>query len=79
MEWGVKKADELGLPAYIEASDHGLELYKACGFKVKGDVDLDATAKNPSEEFNQIRQKLGLPIHGVSMPYSVLYLNPLQK
>jgi hypothetical protein len=72
MDWGVKKTDDLGLPAYIEASDQGLELYKAYGFKVKGDVDLDATAENPSEEFTKIRQNLGLPMHGVIIPSSCL-------
>jgi len=73
MDWGVKKADELGLPAYIEATDEGLELYKAYGFKVKDNVDLDATSENPSEEFTKIRQKLGLPIRGVMIPS--LYLD----
>jgi GNAT superfamily N-acetyltransferase len=64
MEWGIKKADELGLPSYIEATDIGLRLYEASGFKVEGDIDLDATAENPSEEFTRLREKLRCPIHG---------------
>jgi len=64
MEWGIEKADELGLPSYIEATDIGLRLYESCGFKVEGDIDLDATVENPSEEFTRLREKLGCPIHG---------------
>ncbi|RDW60202.1 hypothetical protein BP5796_11808 [Coleophoma crateriformis] len=33
MEWGVKTADELGLPAYTEASEKGLGLYTRYGFE----------------------------------------------
>jgi GNAT superfamily N-acetyltransferase len=64
MEWGIKKADELGLPSYIEATDIGLKLYEANGFKVEGELDLDASTENPSAEFTQLREKLGCPIHG---------------
>jgi len=64
MEWGIQKADELGLPSYIEATDIGLKLYEAHGFKVEGEIDLDATVENPSEDFTQVREKLGCPIHG---------------
>jgi GNAT superfamily N-acetyltransferase len=64
MEWGIRKADKLGLASYIEATDIGLTLYEAHGFKVEGDIDLDATTENPSEEFIQLREKLGCPIHG---------------
>jgi len=64
MEWGIEKADELGLASYIEAADFGLEFYEAQGFKVEGDIDLDANTEGPSKEFTSVRQKLGCPIHG---------------
>ncbi|KAE9364503.1 hypothetical protein N431DRAFT_421531 [Stipitochalara longipes BDJ] len=64
MEWGIQKADDLGLASYIEATDIGLKLYEAHGFKVEGDVDLDAITENPSAEFTKLREKLGCPIHG---------------
>ena len=57
MEWGIQKADELGLPSYIEATDIGLKLYEAHGFKVEGEIDLDATVENPSEDFTQVDLK----------------------
>jgi hypothetical protein len=28
MKWGIKKADELDLPSYVEATDIGLKLYQ---------------------------------------------------
>lgn len=64
MEWGTQKADELGLASYIEATDIGLKLYEAHGFKVEGELGLDATTENPSEEFIRVRGELGCPVHG---------------
>ncbi|KAF4624852.1 hypothetical protein G7Y89_g13316 [Cudoniella acicularis] len=64
MEWGLKKADELGLASFVEATDSGLKLYREYGFKVEGDIDLDATTENPSEEFTRLRKELRLPEHG---------------
>lgn len=37
VEWGTKKADELGLPAYLESSPTGHHLYQRCGFH---DLDI---------------------------------------
>ena len=34
MEWGTKKADELGLEIFIEASPLGSQLYTKHGFRV---------------------------------------------
>jgi GNAT superfamily N-acetyltransferase len=33
VEWGTKKADELGLPAYLESSPKGHRVYERYGFK----------------------------------------------
>lgn len=43
MEWGCKKADELGLPAYLEGSPQGVGLYKKWGFEVVDELPWDAT------------------------------------
>ena len=37
LTWGTRKADELGLPAYLESSSEGHVLYGRHGFK---DVDV---------------------------------------
>lgn len=42
MDWGMKLADELGLPAYLEASPKGKPLYERYGFKEMGKMDFDA-------------------------------------
>ncbi|PYI05940.1 hypothetical protein BO78DRAFT_139068 [Aspergillus sclerotiicarbonarius CBS 121057] len=39
--WGVQKADELGLPAYTEASPEGLGLYLRHGFREVDRVTVD--------------------------------------
>jgi hypothetical protein len=33
IRWGLAKADELGLPAYLEASPAGYKLYARLGFQ----------------------------------------------
>ncbi|SMQ55002.1 unnamed protein product [Zymoseptoria tritici ST99CH_3D7] len=42
LEWGAAKADELGLPAYLEGSPKGVPLYKKFGFEVVESLPLDA-------------------------------------
>ena len=37
IKWGLEEATRLGLPAYLEASESGHELYRKFGFK-----DIDA-------------------------------------
>lgn len=32
LQWGVQRATEDGLPAYLEASDSGMVLYRKLGF-----------------------------------------------
>jgi ribosomal protein S18 acetylase RimI-like enzyme len=41
VEWGTKKADELGLPIYLEATQAGFGLYKRHGFEEIDVFDLD--------------------------------------
>jgi hypothetical protein len=42
LQWGCNLADQLGLPAWVEASDEGNLLYKAFGFydfeKIEGEL-----------------------------------------
>lgn len=41
VEWGTKKADELSLPAYLEASPKGYRVYQRYGFKDLEVLDFD--------------------------------------
>jgi GNAT superfamily N-acetyltransferase len=43
VEWGTKKADELGLPAYLEASPKGYRVYQRYGFKDLEVLEFDLT------------------------------------
>lgn len=39
--WGSKKADELGIPCYLEASDEGKPVYEKHGYVEVGEFSLD--------------------------------------
>jgi hypothetical protein len=41
VEWGVQKAAELQLPAYLEASKAGKPLYLRHGFEVAASITYD--------------------------------------
>lgn len=41
--WGTAKADEMKVPAYLEASEKGVELYKRWGFEALEKLPFDAT------------------------------------
>jgi hypothetical protein len=64
MEWGTKKADELGMESFVESSEDGRGLYEAHGFKVYGDFLLDAKLEEPNTDFTALAKKLKLPLHG---------------
>lgn len=40
VEWGVKRADELGIEAFVEATEEGKGLYAKWGFGVVEDVRI---------------------------------------
>lgn len=67
LEWGMKKADELGLEAIVESTESARPVYEKAGFYVIDDLYLDAQVENPSKEFEEARKKLGCPIHGFVM------------
>jgi len=56
MEWGVRKADELGLEAYIDATAEGKPLYENYGFVAAGGIDLDASKPDPSPRWKERAQ-----------------------
>lgn len=46
VKWGVDKADELGLAAYVEASPAGRRVYEKAGFEVIREVRPDGKWAN---------------------------------
>jgi predicted N-acetyltransferase YhbS len=57
MEWGVKKADELGIEGFLEASELGDHLYTKFGFIEIDRTTIDMTVPNPSEEWKEMERK----------------------
>jgi ribosomal protein S18 acetylase RimI-like enzyme len=43
LDRGIAKAEEMGLPCYLEASGAGLGLYKSRGFEEVGVIEVDLT------------------------------------
>ena len=43
MQWGLDKADELGLPSYLEGSIAGVRLYESVGYVPQREIVFDAT------------------------------------
>lgn len=67
LEWGTRKADELGLESFVESTEMARRTYEKQGFYVIGDFYLDAQEENPSKEFIAERERLECPIHGFIM------------
>lgn len=54
LKWGTEKADELGLPAYLEASPMGQPLYKKWGFEPLETLPFDAREHGYSQALTHI-------------------------
>ena len=62
VEWGTKKADEMHVEAFVEATDDGRPLYARHGFHYTDPIVLDAKVDEPSEECKALEEELRLPI-----------------
>jgi hypothetical protein len=58
MEWGVKKADEMNVPCFVEASKSGKLLYEKFGFMTFGKIDVNTEKENASVEWKRLQKKL---------------------
>ncbi|PQE03915.1 hypothetical protein CJF31_00003023 [Rutstroemia sp. NJR-2017a BVV2] len=56
VDWGVKKADALGIECYVEATDAGSNLYQKFGFGRLSKILVDA--ENGTKERHEMIQKL---------------------
>ncbi|CAG8956650.1 hypothetical protein HYFRA_00011961 [Hymenoscyphus fraxineus] len=56
LEWGMKKAEELSVECYVEATDAGRHLYQKYGFAILMKVLVDA--ENGTSERHEMIQKL---------------------
>ncbi|KAL9129045.1 MAG: hypothetical protein Q9217_002415 [Psora testacea] len=61
--WGVQKADELGIDAFVEATDDGKPLYEARGFVYMHTFYLDSARRNPSKKWMELANYVKTPVH----------------
>jgi hypothetical protein len=66
MEWGLKVADKMALPVFVESTEDGEKFYEKNDFKVIESLILDASIPNQGREFEQVRKRL-MPV-----PYFVM-------
>ena len=59
----MAKADELGLEAFVEATNSGAGLYKAHGFIVTDEVQVDTKREGSSEEWKRLEKEIPVLIH----------------
>lgn len=60
LEWGLKKADELGIEMWIDATPIGLPLYnKRHDFIVVHESVLEPKTEHPNEEWNKVKEEFG--------------------
>lgn len=58
MEWGIKKADELGVDAFVEATETGKLLYEKYGFIIYYKVVVNTIIENPSLAWRTLEKEL---------------------
>lgn len=59
MDWGMKKADELGLEFFLDATPPGRPLYEANGFIYAEENVTAPTTDNPDERWKETEEKVG--------------------
>ncbi|TVY18265.1 hypothetical protein LARI1_G005073 [Lachnellula arida] len=58
MDWGTKKAKEMGVEMWLDATIYGIPLYKKHGFVVVSENSLDPKSDKPNEEWKKIEEEL---------------------
>ena len=58
MDWGISKADELGVDAYVEATETGRLLYEKYGFMTYYKVVVNTSIENPCATWTDLETKL---------------------
>ncbi|KAI0112241.1 acyl-CoA N-acyltransferase [Nemania sp. FL0031] len=59
MDWGMKRADELGLELFLDATPPGKPLYEANGFLFVEENVTSVTTDDPDEKWNEMNDKIG--------------------
>ncbi|TVY40860.1 hypothetical protein LOCC1_G005186 [Lachnellula occidentalis] len=60
MDWGMKKADQLGYDFFLESTFYGRPLYEANGFLYIEECIVHPETENPEDDWKKIDEKVGL-------------------
>jgi len=63
MQWGLDKADQLGVDMFIEAVDDGQPLYAKHGCKLLSTVYLRSEVQQPSARWKELEAQVQAPLH----------------
>jgi len=58
MDWGIKKAEEMGVEMWLDATIYGIPLYKKHGFVVVNENNLVPETDETDEEWMKIKEEL---------------------
>lgn len=58
MDWGMKKADELGLEFFLDATPMGKPLYEKSGFIHVEENTTKPTTDQPDEKWKEMEKKV---------------------
>ncbi|XXG95585.1 hypothetical protein Hte_001852 [Hypoxylon texense] len=63
MEWGMKKADEMGVEFFLDATPMGRPLYERSGFVLIEENVIDPKTDSPDDAWREIEAKVGSSTH----------------
>ncbi|CAI6093881.1 unnamed protein product [Clonostachys chloroleuca] len=62
LQWGIDKADELGLEIFLEATPSGKLFYEANGFIVIEEFIVAPTTENRDDKWKEMEEKTSVPV-----------------
>ena len=58
MDWGNRKADEMGVEAFVESTHIGRPFYESCEFITMNEFELNPTPPQNTEELRKLQRDL---------------------
>ena len=58
LQWGLDKADQLGLETFLESTEIGLPLYAKMGFTVLNEIHWEPTPPEATDELEELQRNL---------------------
>ena len=62
LEWGIKKAEEIGVEMWLDATVYGVPLYKKHGFVVVNENVIAPESEKPDDEWRKVEEILKPPM-----------------